>query len=541
MVPVAPPSADDWPCWRGPGGGGVRAGNVPGLHWSETSGVLWRVPVPGVGHASPIVVGDRVIVSTADEQAQTRSVICYDRATGGVRWSALLHQGAFMGKHEKNSHASPTPACDGRQVYVPYIAGDALWLSAINVNDGNIAWQPRVGPFVSEWGYASSPVLYKDLVIVAGDNRGSPADDEKTLTSYLAAVHRGTGEIAWRVRRPLAPNYGTPVVARLAGRDQLLLSGQGAITSYDPATGRELWFCRWSAERSGQSVAFGGDCVYASATWRRAEIVCVRADGSGDVTDSHVVWRHGRGACDVPSPLYHDGRLYLLNDGGLVNCLDAATGRPVWQQRLGGAFSASPVLAGDHILAADEDGTTHVFAAGPQFRLLATNPLNDPLLASPALSGDRIFLRGRNTLWCVGPGAAPAQPVPARPPGVRVLSPDVRPGRQLPSAGPPLEDNREGSWRAWLGAVACCLVILLLTTAGWLLASQWRSAADEPSPASGAGGQAGPPAAPPAVAFTCPGCRTRLRAGATAAGKRIRCPRCGEGVLVPRPGQIQGK
>jgi len=410
----APPKGgSDWPGWRGPGGRGIRTEATAVTHWSQNKGVRWKVQVPGQGHASPIIVGDQVFVFTAKDNAGTLSLLSYQRQTGALQWEREIYRGGFMVKHNKNSHASATPVCDGVHVYVPHIADDALWLSAVH-KSGRLAWQRRLGPFVSEWGYASSPVLYKDLVIVVGDNRGSANADDSASTSYLAAVRSANGQPVWRVPRPLMPSYGSPVVARLAGRDQLLLSGAERIVAYDPATGKELWFFRWSALRSANSMACGPDCVYATATWPDQQVVCLRADGNGDVTDSHLVWKQQRNVSDVPSPLYHDGRLYLTNDRGIAVCMDGASGKTLWQNRLGGPIAASPVLAGQTILTTDEQGTTHLLKAGPQFELFATNYLTDRVLASPALSGNHIFLRGRNSLYCLdgqtlGP---PAQDAP---------------------------------------------------------------------------------------------------------------------------------
>jgi outer membrane protein assembly factor BamB len=348
-----------------------------------------------------VVRGDRVYLATADEEAGVQSLVCYDRAGGALRWQTPLHRGGLMARHDKNSHASATPACDGRRVYVPLVNAGALWLSAVDV-DGGVAWQTRVGPYVSEWGYGSSPALYRGLVIVAGDNKGSKLGHVAGACSYLAAVRAGTGEVVWRVRRPRAFSYGTPVVAEVSGRPQLLLAGAGAVTAYDPATGAELWHCNWPAGRTAGTMAFAPDRVFAAATFPQAELLCIRGDGSGDVGDTHVAWRTARGAPDVPSPLYAGGRLYTVTDAGQAACLDARTGERLWQGRLGAAFSASPVLAAGRVYAASETGTTFVFAAGPRFELLARNALPDEFYASPAVAGGRLFLRGLQTLYCLG-------------------------------------------------------------------------------------------------------------------------------------------
>jgi outer membrane protein assembly factor BamB len=399
------PLAGGWPCWRGPHADGRSADATPPLHWSDSRGIVWKAAVPGRGHASPVVWKDHVVLATADEEAGVQSLACYDRANGSLQWQTALHRGGLMARHAKNSHASATPACDGRHAYVPFVHDDGLWLSAVR-EDGAIAWQTRVGPFVSEWGYGSSPALFGGLVIVAGENKGSKLGHWTGLSSYLAAVRGDTGEVVWRVRRPRGFSYGTPVVAAVAGRPQVLLAGNEAVTAHDPATGRELWQCRWPAARTAGTMAFGPDVVFASTTLPRPELLAIRADGSGDVSDSHVVWRLGRGAADVPSPLFHEGRLYVVTDSGQALCLDTATGEVTWQQRLAGPFSASPVLAAGRIYVTNEAGTTWVFRAGPRFELLARNALSDEVLASPAVVGSQLFLRGRQTLYCLGEGQA---------------------------------------------------------------------------------------------------------------------------------------
>jgi outer membrane protein assembly factor BamB len=504
--------------------------------------VVWKIAVPGVGHASPVVVGNRVLISSADEIAATRTLFCYSLESGAFSWKALIHQGAFVHKHDKNSHATPTPVSDGEHAFVPYLAGDSLWLSAIDLRDGRIAWQPRLGPFVSEWGYASSPVLYRDLVIVVGDNKGAAYGAGEEPTSYIVAVSRKTGAVAWRVPRPLAPSYGTPVVARLAGRDQLLISGAERIVSYDPANGQEIWSCRWSGYRSASAVVCGDDRVYASTNWPREEVVCVRANGTGDVSDSHVAWRLERNASDVSSPLYHDGRLYLITDRGIASCLDGATGSVHWQTRLGPAFCASAVLSGDRIFAPDERGTTHVFQAGPRFERLARNSMQEPFLASPALTGDRILLRSRSFLWCIdGKATAAARTLPGvigEPTAPRSTGRDVvRATRTLPvrqedpaRAEPP---KNQGNRSYTFIVLAALQLFVLLVVGGVLLLVRRRRDTPMELDESDLLEPLEEQPKPSAVVFACTGCRRKLRAPPEVAGKRIRCPKCNIVVAVP--------
>ncbi|HEY1380895.1 MAG TPA: PQQ-binding-like beta-propeller repeat protein [Gemmataceae bacterium] len=393
----------EWPWWRGPLGTGVSLTAKPPLRWSESEGVRWKVAVPGRGHSSPVVCGDRVLLSTADDTEQTMSLLCYRRRDGILLWATPIQRGGFMAKHDKNSHASPTPVCDGRRVTVSFVAEDSLWVTAVDL-DGQISWRTRVGPFHSQWGYGSSPAYWRGLVIVAADNKGPRLADLAATTSYLAALDAETGDIVWRVRRPREYSYGTPVVAEVAGRWQVLLAGHQTIAAYDPATGRELWHCGSSLTRTAGTIAFDADHVYASGSFPAPEITCIRADGEGDVSETHVEWRQTRGAADVPSPLVLDGRVLVVNDNGVAVCFDAAGGKVLWQQRLGGAFSASPVAADGVVYAVNEDGRTIVFRAGAKFEKVADNRLDGAVYASPVPVGDDLLIRTEHALYCLTGG-----------------------------------------------------------------------------------------------------------------------------------------
>jgi predicted Zn finger-like uncharacterized protein len=369
-------------------------------------------------------------------------------------------------------------------------------------------------------------------VIVAGDNKGAPGAAASADTSFLVAVDRKTGATVWRVPRPLVPSYGTPVVAHVAGRDQLLTSGAERIVAYDPADGKEIWAYRWGASRSANSMVCGPNCVYASTTWRENQIVCVRADGTGDVTDTHLVWKHARSVTDVPSPLYHEGRLYLTTDRGVAICLDGATGKTIWQNRLDGPISASPVRAGQSILSIDEFGNANVFKTGQHFELLARNVLNDRFLASPALAGDHIFLRSSNYLYCVDghtqspvttislPPPPPSQPV-ARPVGIK--------GRPAPTPAPSNDDDDLWFWIAL--SVLGVLTMLMLSMMAWLLVSDKRRPSDE-LPVRDKGHTPAKETPQSMLRFRCPECDKNLRVKQQLAGKKVRCPSCGKAVLA---------
>ena len=386
---------DSWPRWRGSDQDGIATAENPPQEWSESENILWRTPVPGRGHSSPVVTEASIYLTTADERAEEQSVVCFDRQHGEQQWSTTIHSGGFMGAHPKNSRASATPAWDGEHLYTAFINSGALWVTAVDAQ-GEVVWQKEAGPFGAEHGYGSSPALYKSLVIVCGDNADS---------SFVAALDRSTGDLVWRTARERPGrhgSYGSPVVVEMAGLPQLLLMGLGKLTSYDPETGALIWHCYGPAEVAACTVACSDELVFASGGYPEKEILAVRADGSGDVGESHVAWRGSKGVTYVPSPIYHDGYLYIVNDRGIASCIDAASGKAEWTKRLGGEFSASPVLAGENLFAVSEAGTTYVFRASPQYELVAENQLGDGSLASPAICGGQIFLRTDGELCCIG-------------------------------------------------------------------------------------------------------------------------------------------
>jgi len=392
MLPPIRPAADDWPCWRGFAGDNTAVEpQDPPLHWSSTENVLWKADVPGRGHGSPILWGDRIFLATADDRAQVQSLLCYDRRTGKLLWQTEIHHGGFMHSHPKGSHASSTAACDGSHVFITFMVQEGIWLTALDL-DGKIAWQKKVLPFKSYHGYGPSPLLYKSLVIVPGDNNEH---------NYLAAVRRDTGELAWRIHRTDYQSFASPIVGHVCGRDQLLVNGPLEVSSYDPDTGRRLWHCDGPSKEATATIVFGKELIYAAAGYPAKNLLCIRADGSGDVTKTHVVWRMTGNATDIPSPLLQEGLFYMVTDKGTAMCIEAGTGQIVWKDRLEGGFSASPVLVGRNIFVPNEAGVTYVLKAGRSFHVLASNDLADGGFATPVICGSRIYLRTLHHLYCI--------------------------------------------------------------------------------------------------------------------------------------------
>ncbi|WP_010586899.1 outer membrane protein assembly factor BamB family protein [Schlesneria paludicola] len=399
-VKDAQPAADDWPWWRGHNGRNSAAAmaDLP-IQWSSSENIAWKTSVPGRGHSSPCLWGERLFLTTADDEKQTVSLLCFDRESGRSLWQTQLHRGGFMESHQKNSQASSTPACDGRSIFVTCAVHGSLWVTAVDFN-GQIVWSREAGPYSSEWGYGSSPTIHQSLVIVAADNRGK-AIDRLMGTSWLAAMHRLTGEVVWRVKRAEGDSFGSPVVAHVAGCDQLLLAGKDCVHSYDPSSGDVRWKCRWGIKRTANAIAFDDKFVYASARHPQAETICIRADGQGDVTETHLVWRDQKATCDVPSPCVHEGLFYSLSDDGVLTCLATETGKLQWKKRLGGTVSSSPLIAGQHLYCANEDGQIFVVKLGTRGDIVAENSFGEGLMASPIVSRDRLYFRTLTGLYCL--------------------------------------------------------------------------------------------------------------------------------------------
>jgi len=378
--PISVSAESDWPWWRGPTHDGIaHAGQKPPHEWSSSKNVLWKSPISGRGHGSPIVVGKQVLILTADLKADTQTLYCFDRDTGKTTWKKVVHStGVYKGGNKKASQASTTPACDGKRIYITLLNQGAIYVSARDLS-GEPLWQTKISNYIVHQGYGASPYLYKSLVIVAADNKGGGA---------ICGLERATGKIVWRVDRPKKPNYPSPTVIHVAGKDQLILTGCDLVTSIDPLTGKKNWEFPGATTECVTTTVTDGKHIYTSGGYPKNHVSAVVADGSGKVT-----WKNGSRVY-VPSMISHDGHLYAVTDAGVATCWNAATGKTAWKGRLGGTFSSSPVLAGGHVFATNEKGQSFVFAATPEkFDLVAKNEITGQVFASPAICGGRIYLR----------------------------------------------------------------------------------------------------------------------------------------------------
>lgn len=396
--------ADNWPQWRGPMMNGVsNEKNLP-MSWTTEENVVWKLALPGLSGSTPIVWRDRVFLNVAE--GTDLYLWSIDRAKGTLVWKKLLGNGNV--KMRKQNMSSPSPVTDGKSVYVMTgtgvlkgfdFSGKELWSRDL---------QREYGPFGLNWGYASSPLLADDALYIQVLH-GMKTDDP----SYVMRLDKNSGKTIWKVDRPTdavmesPDSYTTPALLRYGKTTELVVTGGDCVTGHDLATGKELWRANGlNPDNNGNyrivasPVIFNG-VIYAPT--RVKPLLALKAGGRGDVTSSHLLWSTINGP-DVPTPVTDGQYFYVVNDRGIMWCLDAKTGAEVYaQQRLKpGAYSGSPVLADGKIYVTNEEGLTSVVRAGAKFEVLAENMLNDYCLSSPAISDGQIFLRTSQTLYCIG-------------------------------------------------------------------------------------------------------------------------------------------
>ena len=390
-------ASEDWPQFRGPTGQGHSTEAGLPVAWSETQNVVWKVPVGG-GWSSPVIAGGRVwltaVTSTRTARGEDSDVslrlIGLDMSSGrevvNTEVFRIRSPGAI---NLKNSRASPTPIVDGDRVYVHFGADGTAALTTA----GKMLWSTRLR-YDSQHGNGGSPVLYRDLLIINCDGWGDDA--------YVVALDTETGKPRWRTsrRRPWSHAYSTPLVIRVGDDDQVVSVGAYRTTAYEPLTGKEIWRVSYGEGFSNvPRPVFGQGLVFIATGFQEPALMAVRTDGRGDVTGTHVAWTVTRGAPYTPSPLLVGDELYYVSDTGVLSCIDAKTGQMLWQQRLEGNYSASPVFADGRVYILSEEGVTTVFAPGKTFQRLGINRLDGNALASMAIADRSLFIRTDTHLY----------------------------------------------------------------------------------------------------------------------------------------------
>ncbi len=407
---LASASADNWSRFRGPNGTGVSADkNIP-VRWDEKEGVAWKVETPGLGNSSPVIWGDRLFLQSSKEDGTERVLLCLNVKDGKTLWTRSV-PATKARTHNKNSMASSTPATDGERVYVLFWDGQTITLHAYDF-EGNPVWKQGLGEFISragkgddeknQHGAGASPVVYHGKVYLNNDQTGM---------AELVALDAKTGKMLWKApRKAFRTCYSTPFLLEGPGRKpELVISSTAGVTSYDPDTGAVNWDWKWTTFEGmalrtvGSPIYSNGLIVATSGDGSGARhAVAVRAGGKGDVTQSALAWEEKRRVFPyVPCTLTLGEHLYSVNDLGIAYCHEAKTGKKVWEERLGGNVSASPVLIDGKVYAVSEEGNVYVYRAAPQFELLAKNTVGERVIASPAVAGGRLFIRTAKHLVCV--------------------------------------------------------------------------------------------------------------------------------------------
>jgi outer membrane protein assembly factor BamB len=397
----------DWPGFRGPTGDGIAVADPP-VEWSETKNVAWKTAVPGRGRSSPVILGGKIFVTRAVERGVVRKRIgpddmqtaehaavgaaCLDAATGRILWDVTLREVEKPDPvHWFNSWATPTPAVEAGRLYCDF-GGVGTW--CLDTDSGKVLWE-RVIPMDHQVGPGSSLLLGEKRLVMIRDGRGA---------QYVLALDKATGEPVWKTDRPpidassgnAKKSFSSPILFR----GQIVASGPHWIAAYEPATGKELWRIRHGNGFSIGSVPVAsGDTVYFSTGCMRPQLLAVKADGAGDVTSTHLLWRSQKGIPVMSSPLLSGERLYYASDEGVATSAAVATGAPVWQERLGEGHLASPILASGRVYFFGREGKTTVARASDTFERLAENKLDGVLIASPAAVGKALFIRTDTHLY----------------------------------------------------------------------------------------------------------------------------------------------
>jgi outer membrane protein assembly factor BamB len=389
---------DNWPEFRGPTADGHADATGLPIHWSETENIRWKVAIHGKGWSSPVIWGNQIWMTTAPPDGKQRFAVCVDRMTGKILHDIKVFvdpQPAFC--HPFNSYASSTPAIEAGRIYVHF---GSCGTACLDTNTGEILWTRRDLPCDHFRGPGSSPMLYKDRLFLQFDGFD---------LQYVVALDKATGKTLWKQPRnidygtdngDLKKAFGTPIVIKVQGHEELISPSASATIAYDPASGQELWRVRHGGMNVGARPLFGHGLLYVSTgEVTPFRLLAIRPGGHGDVTTSHVIWKQNKGVPNRASMLMIGDLFFMANEDGIATCLETQTGQVVWQKRLGGQFTASPVFADERMVFFDQEGMSHVLEAGREPKIVAHNRLDDGCMASPAVVGKALYVRTKTHLY----------------------------------------------------------------------------------------------------------------------------------------------
>jgi len=386
-------AAENWPAWRGPAGNGISHESQLPIAFGPKAQVTWKTPLPEPGNSTPIVWDQFVFVTCSRESGAVRSLICFDRATGAERWRHDVPYAKAETIHSDNTICAGSPTTDGELVYASF---DSAGVVACDFS-GKVVWSRDLGPLAHVFGPAGTPVLFQELIIL---HRGPG------VPTHIIALNKRTGETVWDTPEvgkndQLYGSWSTPVFYRVGDRDEFALSMPGELKGYDPHTGEELWRCEGLGPSNYPDTAIG-DGVLIGVSGFSKSMMAVRLGGRGDVTETHRLWFVEESPQRIGSAVVRDGYLYVANAPGTAECIDVATGETVWNERLGGDLWGSMLLAGDRLYVSNTEGGIFVLAASPDFELLASNEMGEPMKAALAASDGQLFIRTYQHLYCIG-------------------------------------------------------------------------------------------------------------------------------------------
>ena len=392
---------EDWTRFRGPNGQGrTLERNLP-LQWSEDSNVAWKTTIPGQGWSSPIVSGDHIFVTTATDEGASCRVIGIDRTSGEILWDSEVHRQIPGPKRAQNSYATPTPVSDGARIYAAFYDGTIV---AVDF-DGKLVWKNEDVDFHSLHGLGASPMLVGGLIVMPFD--GSSREEQRVGwkepwdQAVLLAVDKETGNTKWRGKRGLS-RVGHVTAIAIENGQTVVSAGGDRVQAHDVETGERIWSVYSQGEGVTPSPVLGEGLIFTSSGFEEPTLRAIRPGGQGDVTESHIAWEQKRGVPALPSPLYVEPFLYTITRDNILHCIEAKSGEIVWQERLDGNYSASPLLADGRIYITSEEGITTVLEPGPKYKEITKNTLDGKTMASIAVSRGNFFIRTGDSLYCIG-------------------------------------------------------------------------------------------------------------------------------------------
>ncbi len=393
-------AGDNWPSFRGPANDGISVtGELP-VEWSESKNIQWKTAIHGQGWSTPVIWENQIWVTTATEDGHNLYAVCVDFESGKIIHDKLVFEIENpQRKHPLNSYATPSPVIEAGRVYVHY-GSDGT--ACLDTKSGNILWMREDLNCIHWSGPASSPFMYKHLLILHLEGKD---------VQYIIALDKKNGKTVWKTDRPkelyektiplYRKGFSTPIITRIDGKDQLISVGAQTCHAYDPITGDEIWYVYYGTDSTVSCPISDGELVFFNTGIQRPspELWAVRPTGSGNVTESHLVWKILEHVPNESSPIIRNGLIYMVSDQGKLSCIDAKTGQLIWEEKLKGQFGASPVYAASRIYFSNKKGETTVISEGKEFSVLSSNVLNEGFLASPAIKGNSFIMRTKTHLY----------------------------------------------------------------------------------------------------------------------------------------------